>query len=76
MNIRTITVIDSHTGLIVETVRGAGIQDIVRVRDQYEGLEHDGRYHVEETKERFNALNEPIECTWCGGARLCSMGHR
>ena len=66
MNIRIITVIDTHTDEVIEVVRGARIPDMMRIRDQYQGLEHDGRFSVEQTELRFNALNEPVQCDWCG----------
>ena len=56
MNEHTLTITDIHTGRVVETVRGARIPDMMRVRREYQGIEHDGRYKVERTTVRYDAV--------------------
>ena len=51
-----ITITDTHNNNIVETVRDARIPDRMRIKRNYCGLEHDGRFAISETRTYFDAL--------------------
>lgn len=57
----TITITDTQTNKIVETAKNVRIPDRMRIRRQYQGLEHDGRYTLTETKQRYDALGYPSD---------------
>lgn len=59
MNSHTITITNRNTNQIVESVLDARIPEMMRVRRQYQGLEHDGLYAVVITTQQYDALGSP-----------------